>query len=243
MIVVYVNVNGIRMYYEIYGEGKPLMIIWGMGGEIGSFVEKLKETEKYKLITFDNRGTGRTEKPNEKYKIEIMAEDAIGLLDELKIQRVNILGISMGSRVAITMAAKYPDRISNLILNVAAAKSAQNSDENSKEAYKKLREVANNPELLKAMGKYPPTSMTFLRLFNALKSFDGTKYLKDIKSPTLIVNGTHDPSTPVNCAKELVDRIENSKLILVEENHFFIRTKPEILIGPMNKFMFELSGV
>ncbi|UTB32677.1 MAG: alpha/beta hydrolase [Methanobacterium sp. ERen5] len=234
---MYANVNGIKMYYEIFGEGKPLMILWGMGGEIGSFVDKIKEIKKYKLITFDNRGTGRTDKPNEEYTIEIMAEDAISLLDELKIQRVNILGISMGSRIAITMAAKYPDRVSNLILNVAAAKSVQNSDENSMEAYEKLKEVANNPELLNAMGKYPPTSTSFLRLFDALASYDGTKYLKEIKSPTLIVNGTQDSSTPVTYAEELVDHIPNSKLILVKENHFFIRTKPELLIVPMDKFL------
>jgi len=144
---MYANVNGIKIYYKIYGEGEPLLIIWGMGGEIGSFLNKLKETKKYKLITFDNRGTGRTDKPNEDYTIELMAEDANGLLNELKIQRVNVLGISMGSRIAITLASKYPDRVSNLILNVAAAKSTQNSDENSKEAYQKLKDVANNPKL------------------------------------------------------------------------------------------------
>lgn len=235
----YANVNGIKMYYEIYGDGKPLMIIWGMGGEIGSFVDKLKETSKYKLITFDNRGTGRTDKPDEEYTIELMAEDVVGLLDELGIQSTDILGISMGSRIAITLAAKYPERVSNLILNVAAARSAQNSDENSKEAYQKLKKVANNPELLNAMGKYPPSSTSFLRLFDALTRFDGTKYLKDIRSPTLIVNGTQDSSTPVNLARELVDGVENSKLVLVKENHFFIRIKPEILMIHMNEFIFE----
>lgn len=65
MIIVYAHVKGIKMYYEIFGEGKPLMILWGMGGEIGSFVDKLKETKNYKLIIFDNRGTGRTDKPND----------------------------------------------------------------------------------------------------------------------------------------------------------------------------------
>ena len=240
---MYANVNGIKIYYKIYGAGEPLLIIWGMGGEIGSFLNKLKETKKYKLITFDNRGNGRTDKPNEDYTIELMAEDAIGLLNELKIQRVNVLGISMGSRIAITLASKYPDRVSNLILNVAAAKSTQNSDENSKEAYQKLKEVANNPKLLSVMGNYPPTSTSLLNLFKALASFDGTKYLKDIKSPTLIVNGTQDSSTPIKDAKELAEGIGNSKLILVKENHFFIRTNPDILITPMNEFMFEESGV
>ena len=125
---------------------------------------------------------------------------------------------------------------------MAAAKSAQNSDENSKEAYEKLKEVANNPKLLNAMGKYPPTSTSFLRLFDALTNYDGTKYLKEIKSPTLIVNGTQDSSTPIKYAKELFDRIQNSKLIMAKEDHFFIRTKPELLIDPMNKFIFKKNG-
>lgn len=235
--MAFVDVNGIRMYYEIDGEGKPLLIIWGMGGEIGSLVEKLKDTKNYKLITFDNRGTGRTDKPDENYTIELMAKDVVTLLDELKIQKVNVLGISMGSRIAITLAAKYPDRVSNLILNVAAARSAHSYDEKSKDAYQKLKAVANNPEFLKAMGKYPPNSKSFIQLFNALTSFDGTNYLKNIRSNTLIVNGTQDSSTPVNFARELAEGIKKSRLVLVNENHFFARENPEILIDQMNDFL------
>ena len=233
----YANINDINMYYEISGIGEPLLIIWGMGGEIGSFVEQLKKVTDYQLITFDNRGTGRTDKPDNKYSIEIMAEDTINLLDELKIQSVNILGISMGSRIAITLAAKYPDRVKNLILNVAAARSPQNTDKNSEMAYERLEAASKNPEVLKAMGKYPPNSKSFMRLFDALTSFNGKHLLKYIKAPTIIINGTQDPSTPLKCAKELHNGIINSKLILVEENHFFIRNKPGLLIQDLVKFI------
>ena len=79
--------------------------------------------KNYKLILFDNRGTGRTDKPDEPYSIEMMAEDTIGLMDTLNIERAHILGISMGSRIALVIAAKYPERVKSLILNVAAARS------------------------------------------------------------------------------------------------------------------------
>jgi len=239
----YVNINDINMYYEISGIGEPLVIIWGMGGEIGSFIEQLKKVTDSQLVTFDNRGTGRTDKPDKIYSIEIMAEDTIKLLDKLEIQSANILGISLGSRIAITLAAKYPERVKNLILNVVAARSPQKTDKNSEIAYKRLEAASKNPEVLNAMGKYPPNSKTFMRLFDALRSFNGKKLLKDIKSPTIIINGTEDSSTPLKCAEELHNGIINSKLILVEENHFFIRNKPELVIQPLVKFINNKTNI
>jgi len=83
-----IKVNDINMYYEIHGEGKPLVLIQGLGAEISSITEGKgksdyldKLTQKHKVIAFDNRGAGRTDKPDVPYSIEMMAEDTIGLLD------------------------------------------------------------------------------------------------------------------------------------------------------------------
>lgn len=233
----YADINNIKMYYNILGAGEPLLIIWGIGGEISPFLDKLKKAADIQLLIFDNRGTGRTDKPEEKYSIEAMAEDTIALLDKLKINSANILGISMGSRIAIDLAAKYPERVKKLILNVAAARSPLKTDKNTKKAYERLKVAANNPEILKSMGKYPPTSQSFLRLFDALTNYNGKKMLKQIKAHTMIVNGKQDSSTPIECAQELNAGIINSKLILVDEDHLFIRNKPELLLQPMLDFI------
>ena len=87
------------------------------------------------------------------------------------------------------------------------------------------------------MGKYSPTIESFGRLLTALKQFDGTNLLKEITAPTIIINGTNDPSTPVKFARELSNGISGSELVLVDEDHMFIRTKPELLIENIIKFI------
>jgi len=108
----FVKLKDIKMYYQIIGEGKPLMIIWGMGGEQPSFVESLKtKINGNQLIIFHNRGTGKTDKPDIPYSIEMMAEDTLSLMNHLNIDQAHILGISLGSRIALTLAAKNPERV------------------------------------------------------------------------------------------------------------------------------------
>ena len=235
------KVNDINMYYEIHGDGDPLLIIWGMGGEISTFVNYMDNLDKdYKLIFFDNRGTGRTDKPDAQYSFEMMAEDTVGLLDKLNIESAHVLGISMGSRIALIMAAKYPERVKSLILNVAAARSTCD-DPQAASSHEKLYAAMTQPGFLEVMGGYPPTVESFIRQFEALKNFDGIDLLGKINAPTLIVNSTKDDSTPVIFAEELFEGISNSKLILVEEDHLFIRTKPDLLIEPVLEFLEKLS--
>jgi pimeloyl-ACP methyl ester carboxylesterase len=234
-----VKVNGINMYYEIHGEGEPLVIIWGIGGEISTFVDYMDNlNKKYKLIFFDNRGTGRTDKPDDQYSFEMMAEDTIGLMDALDIEWAHILGISMGSRIALIIAARYPGRVKSLILNVAAARSTCDDPQVAR-SYEKLYAAMTQSGFLEVMGGYPPTVESFVRQFEALKNFDGSDLLSKISAPTLIVNSTKDDSTPVKFAEELLEGISNAKLILVEEDHLFIRTKPELLREYALEFLEE----
>lgn len=237
-----VKVNDINMYYEIHGEGEPLVVIWGIGGEISAFVDYMDNLDKsYKLIFFDNRGTGRTDKPDELYSFEIMADDTIDLMDKLDIRSAHVLGISMGSRIALVIAAKYPERVKSLILNVAASRSTCD-DPQAARSYEKLYTTMTQPGFLKTIGGHPPTVESFIRQFEALKNFDGRDMLCKIKAPALIMNSTKDNSTPVKFAEELFEGISSSKLILVEEDHLFVRTKPYLLLEPVFEFLAEVDA-
>jgi pimeloyl-ACP methyl ester carboxylesterase len=235
-----IKVNDITMYYEVHGEGEPLLVIWGIGGEISTFVDYMDNLNEYKLIIFDNRGTGRTDKHDGLYSFEMMAEDTIGLMDKLYIKSAHILGISMGSRIALVIAAMYPERVKSLILNVAAARSTCD-DPQAALSYERLYASMTQPEFLKLMEGYLPTVESFIGQFEALKNFDGRDLLSKISAPTLIVNSTKDNSTPVKFAEELFEGIFGSKLILVEEDHLFIRTKPDLLIKPAIEFLKNQS--
>lgn len=194
------------------------------------------------MVFFDNRGTGRTDKPDEPYSIEMMARDTIGLIDAIGIRSAHFLGISMGSRIALVIAAKYPDWVRSLILNVAAARSPHKDDPQATLSFERLQTMITQPGFLEAMGKYPPSIESFIRQFDALKEFDGMDLLGKITAPTLIVNGTKDNSTPVKCAEELSEGISGSRLVLVEEDHLFIRTKPDLLVMPVIEFLEEVDA-
>ena len=239
-----VKVNDLNMHYNVYGDGEPFIILWGIGGENSQFIERFGEMtdKRFKIISFDGRGSGRTDKPDIPYTIEMMAEDTVGLMDAIDIKHANILGISMGSRIALTVAANYPERVKSLILNVAAARSPHRDDTNAAVSFEKLEIAGKDPELLKTMGKYAPTVESFGKLLKALKEFDGTDILKKITAPTLIINGTKDPSTPVKFAHELNNGISGSELVLVDEDHVFIRTKPDLLINNIIKFLDKKLG-
>jgi pimeloyl-ACP methyl ester carboxylesterase len=115
-----VKVNDIDVYYEIHGDGEPLVLIGGLANDITDYaghsdIVRLL-SERCKVIAFDNRGVGRTGKPDIPYSIPMMVEDTVGLLDALGIERAHIVGISMGGRIALALALAHPDRVGKLVL-------------------------------------------------------------------------------------------------------------------------------
>lgn len=115
----YANVNGIKIYYEIYGKttGLPVLLINGLGGTCRDWGPLPKMLSKDKLIIiYDNRGVGQTDKPNPPYSMDMLVRDAVGLLDHLEIHSCIVVGISMGGMIAQHLALKYPDRVKKLVL-------------------------------------------------------------------------------------------------------------------------------
>jgi len=114
-----VKVKDIQMYYDIRGEGFPLLLIMGFLGNADCwdplyFIPKL--SEHFKLILFDNRGAGRTDVSNKEYSIKLFADDAAGLMDALGIKRAHVLGISMGGMIAQEFALNHSEKVEKLVL-------------------------------------------------------------------------------------------------------------------------------
>ena len=109
--------NGIDLYYEIHGDGEPLLLIMGLSLTSKSWFKTLPAlSEQYKVILFDNRGVGQSGKPNSPYSIELMAEDARAVLDAAGVESAHVYGISMGGMIAQRLAIQYPERVRSLIL-------------------------------------------------------------------------------------------------------------------------------
>ena len=112
-----IKVNDIELYYEVHGEGTPLVLICGLGYPLWQWHLMVPYLEKhFQVITFDNRGVGQTDKPAGPYTAPILAKDTVGLLDALGIDKAVAMGHSMGGFIAQAMALEYPERVSKLIL-------------------------------------------------------------------------------------------------------------------------------
>ena len=119
----YANVGDIRMYYEIHGQGEPLLLIMGLGGHILDWGWSLPQqlAKHYQVIMFDNRGSGRTDQPQGPYSIKQMANDTVGLMNAIGLKQASIFGVSMGSMIAQEIAMDYSEKVAKLVLGCTHA--------------------------------------------------------------------------------------------------------------------------
>lgn len=112
----YFNNNGVKIYYEIYGEGVPLLLLHGNGGSIKSRAPFIEEfSKKYKVIALDSRCHGKSGCPAEYLTYEQMSEDVYQLLNELKIDSALIWGHSDGAILGLLLAIHHPDKVKKLL--------------------------------------------------------------------------------------------------------------------------------
>lgn len=237
-----VKVNDINIYYEIHGEGFPLVMILGAVQNIFWWHHNLinKFSEKFKVIIFDNRGSGRTDKPKIDYSIKLFVDDTVGLMDALKIEKAHIFGHSMGGNIAQELVFNYPEKVGKLILcsTDCGCSKAVKGDQGSLVARQwnqyKIFElvdsimeiffteefIQNNPEAVKdiyqKIVRNPIPLHAFRRQFMAKSTRNAWRKLKGIRSPTLILHGKEDRDTPSQNADILADRIPGSKKIIFE---------------------------
>lgn len=119
-----IEVNGVKLWHRITGTGEPVVQIHGAG--FGHFnldpVTPLIADAGFKVVDFDMRGYGQSDRPVQHYDMEVWADDLVGLMDALGIERAHIHGTSMGGMIAIVVAGKYPQRTTSVVINCAAAK-------------------------------------------------------------------------------------------------------------------------
>jgi pimeloyl-ACP methyl ester carboxylesterase len=117
------QINGVELWYDINGEGEPVVQIHGAGFGHFNFGPATPELAKhFKVIDYDQRGYGQSDQPVQHYDMEVWADDVPALMDALGIEQAHIHGTSMGGMVAIVLAGKYPERTTSVVINCAAAK-------------------------------------------------------------------------------------------------------------------------
>ncbi len=115
--------NGINISYELKGNGFPIIFIHGFGSKKEIWKPQIKDfSMKYKTITFDLRGTGRSDRPDYPYTMEMFVDDIKGLLEYLQIKSAHLIGRSLGGMIAQNFVLKYPQHVKKLVLIATNAK-------------------------------------------------------------------------------------------------------------------------
>ncbi len=111
------EINGTRLYYQDHGQGEALVLVPGMGADHISWLRQLPAFRRhYRVIIYDPRGLGRSSRPREPYAFKALADDVIGLMDHLGVEKAHVLGQSLGGVVAQEIAIDYPGRVLKLVL-------------------------------------------------------------------------------------------------------------------------------
>jgi 3-oxoadipate enol-lactonase len=232
--------DGARIHYEVHGAGDPVLLIMGLGSNAYGWHRTIPWlSERYRVIAFDNRGTGRSDAPRGAYSVAQMAADAAAVLDAAGEQTAHVCGASLGGMIAQSFAAAYPERLRSLVLICttpggphAVRPSAEvttglvQGEEDPATAYRRnawflygeetrQRHPERIEEDLAYRGKIPTPPTGYFGQLRAAMEHDAWEVLPAISVPTLVVHGDADLLVPTANGKLLAERIAGAELVLV----------------------------
>ncbi len=247
------KVGDLEIYYELHGGGaQTLVMIRGLGSNLLSWYEQIPELSRhFRCVVFDNRGAGRTDKPDAPYSIRQMAADAAGLMEALGIARAALLGISMGGMIAQEFALNYPERLSSLILGcthfggpgvkqaapeiVAAIVAGTGATPEQQKLQLKAvfcdETLERRPEVVEEHNRvrmrYPSPPFAFARQVQAVGAHDTAARLGRIAVPTMVITGRDDRLVPPENSRMIAERIPGAILKEMPGGHLFMAEYPD----------------
>jgi pimeloyl-ACP methyl ester carboxylesterase len=268
-----VHVGDIDVAYKIFGKGNPILLISGSGNVMDVWpTHFLKELAlNHTVIVFDNRGVGNTTTGNKPFSIQQFANDTVGLLDALEIQKTDVLGFSMASFVAQQLTLTHPERVSRLVLYGASC-GGHESITQTQEVTMTISDLVNNrsqnadaslsvtfpPEWIRKNPNYLETfqktteiilSTTLVKQFNIVEDWLSRNWtgvcdqLQHISIPTLIITGAEDVSVPAANSLILVQKIPGAWLVQIKgAGHGLMFQYPEKFSEIVKTFLSTTSN-
>jgi pimeloyl-ACP methyl ester carboxylesterase len=231
------RVNGIQIYYEEHGSGYPVLLIQGLGYPSGMwFMQVPALSRRFRTMVMDNRGVGKSEKPDEEYTVGRMASDAAGLLRFLGVPKAHVVGVSMGGYIAQELALNHPDLVDRLVLMATSCGSPRYL-ELTKDLWDEVAKLAGLPpeQILRQGMSFAVTERfwrdfpeaiersvsirmenlqplyAFNRQSAAAMNFDSRDRAHLIRQPTLILAGAQDRVMPPILTEELSKKIPQAQ--------------------------------
>jgi pimeloyl-ACP methyl ester carboxylesterase len=245
----YVDVNGVHMYYEVYGDGSPLVLLHGgvMTIEL-DFAALLPElVTRHTVIAVELQGHGRTADTGRAITPAALASDVVGLLDHLGIDRAHVLGHSLGGGVALELAVSHPDRVRSIVpmsITVRPDGTHEEITDPSKHATSSRmptpQDFADMTEAYKRLSTHPEHFDDFVAMLSGVASqLEGwtDEQLAGVTAPTLLMIGDHDFTT-VEHAALMLRLIPGSQLaVLPGTTHMSITRRPDLVIPMLAAFL------
>lgn len=262
--------NGVSLYYKVVGKGPVICMINGYRLSSAAWPEAFiaRLSTRCCIVSFDNRGTGYSDKPVSGYNFDNMAKDVVGLLDHLDLPRVHLFGFSMGGAIAQELAIWHPHRVDRLILfgtfcggiwaepaSYTVFRRLQVTENQSAEdAARQAWPVTYSPDYLAANTEaveqqmrreleHPTPVFVAQRQMEALQRFDTYNHLSRIIAPTLVATGAEDVLVKPRNSEILASRIPNARLeLLADLGHRAIWEAPEEIADLIGDFLTGPNG-
>jgi 3-oxoadipate enol-lactonase len=235
--------NGVELYYEVHGEGEPLLCVMGLAADSLSWALQVPAwSQRHRTVIFDNRDIGRSGYVDADYSVPDMAADALALADELGLDSFHLLGVSMGGTIAQEMALAAPERVRTLTLCVTFAGAGRWAREKARlwarDAAGRTREETIDELLLLCLSEeffenadavafakqmmlsnpHPQQPEGFARQLRASCRHEARDRLGALSMPVHIVGAEHDVLVPVWKSRELAEEFNRAVLDFIAEH-------------------------
>lgn len=261
------QLDGFELYYEIHGQGQPLVLIRGVGSTADNWYEQVPAfAPHYQVVIFDNRAIARSGDPGGEFSMADLAGDTVGLMDALGLERAHVLGLSLGGMIAQEVALSYPRRVDGLVLAAThcGGQNAVPAAPEIIEAFGRLLTTGDEEALAGAakalfapatlesrprvLERYYETNAIYevpaevmMRQYGAVQGFDAWQRLASLTAPTLVLSGDQDALIPPVNSENLASQITGAKLVVIPGGgHQVLIEQPEAANQAILEF---LAGV
>ncbi|MEO8171450.1 MAG: alpha/beta hydrolase, partial [Sediminibacterium sp.] len=252
----YVPVNGIKVYYEVYGKGRPLVLLHGAFYTIemnwGQLIPELSKTRK--VIAIELQGHGHTPFSDRKLDLATLASDVEGVMNHLKVDSADVAGYSMGGSVAYQLTIQFPKRVKKLVIISSTYKSSGWQPEITN-AFKTMKpELFTNTPMNAAYNSVAPDKTKWTKYVEQMIAFVGESFdmgesnIAKITSPVLLISGDNDGVDKIELIKtyqllggsvfaDFVGLPKSQLAIVPSQGHVSLMMQTKAILGYLNGFL------
>ena len=259
----YADNSGVKIYWEERGEGAPVLLIMGLGYTLDMWYRTAPVlSQRYRTISFDNRGVGRSDVPTGPYLMQAMAADAAAVMDSAGVERAHVFGISMGGMIAQEFALQYPERVHSLILGCTShggleavpadaevittlmARGTMSVEDGVRAMVPFIYDPSTPRERIEEdlaiRRRTFPTAAGYFAQVQGIFVFESRSRLSQLKMPTLVVHGESDRLVPPENGRRIARLISGARLVMLPgASHIFPTDQPDAAHQAILSFLSE----